>query len=66
MESEEMMKKLADNFGTLVMVSKRHPSSMSRLKNLLISEGVSETSARRKIDGSRSENCLEQWRKTAP
>ena len=49
MQSEEMMKKLADNFGTLVMVSKRHPSSMSRLKNLLISEGVSETSARRKI-----------------
>ena len=49
MQSEEMMKKLADNFGTLMMVSKRHPSSMSRLKNLLISEGVSETSARRKI-----------------
>ena len=49
MQSEETMKKLADNFGTLVMVSKRHPSSMSRLKNLLIAEGVSETSARRKI-----------------
>ena len=49
MQSEEMMKKLADNFGTLVMVNRRHPSSMSRLKNLLISEGVSETSARRKI-----------------
>ena len=48
MQSEETMKKLADNFGTLVMVSKRHPSSMSRLKNLLIAEGVSETSARRK------------------
>ena len=30
-------------------MSKRHPSSMSRLKNLLIAEGVSETSARRKI-----------------
>ena len=49
MQSEEIMKKLADNFGTLVMVNKRHPSSVSRLKNLLISEGVSETSARRKI-----------------
>lgn len=49
MQSEETMKKLADNFGTLVMVSKRRPSSMSRLKNLLMSEGVSETSARRKI-----------------
>ena len=49
MQSEETMKKLADNFRTLVMVSKRHPSSMSRLKNLLIAEGVSETSARRKI-----------------
>lgn len=49
MQSEEIMKKLADNFGTLVMVAKRHPSSMSRLKNLLILEGVSETSARRKI-----------------
>ena len=33
----------------LVFVSKRYPSSMSRLKNLLMSEGVSETSARRKI-----------------
>ena len=49
MQSEETMKKLADNFETLVMVNKRHPSSMSRLKNLLIAEGVSETSARRKI-----------------
>lgn len=49
MQSEETMKKLSDNFGTLVMVSKRHPSSMSRLKNLLIAEGISETSARRKI-----------------
>lgn len=49
MQSEETMKKLVDNFETLVMVGKRHPSSMSRLKNLLMSEGVSETSARRKI-----------------
>ena len=47
MQSEEIMKKLADNFGTLVMVNKRHPSSMSRLKNLLISEGVSETSTKK-------------------
>ena len=59
MQSEEMMKKLADNFGTLVMVNKRHPSSMSRLKNLLISEGVSETSARRKIaDLDTGAGCL--------
>ena len=43
------MKKLADNYETLVFVSKRYPSSMSRLKNLLMLEGVSETSARRKI-----------------
>ena len=59
MQSEEMMKKLADNFGTLVMVNRRHPSSMSRLKNLLISEGVSETSARRKIaDLDTGAGCL--------
>ena len=59
MQSEEIMKKIADNFGTLVMVNKRHPSSMSRLKNLLISEGVSETSARRKIaDLDTSAGCL--------
>ena len=59
MQSEEIMKKLADNFGTLVMVNKRHPSSMSRLKNLLISEGVSETSARRKIaDLDTGAGCL--------
>ena len=59
MQSEEIMKKLADNFGTLVMVNKRHPSSMSRLKNLLISEGVSETSARRKIaDLETGAGCL--------
>ena len=49
MQSKEAMKKLADNYETLVFVSKRYPSSMSRLKNLLMSEGVSETSARRKI-----------------
>ena len=49
MQSKEVMKKLADNYETLVFVSKRYPSSMSRLKNLLMSEGVSETSARRKI-----------------
>ena len=49
MQSKEIMKKLADNYETLVFVSKRYPSSMSRLKNLLMSEGVSETSARRKI-----------------
>lgn len=59
MQSEEIMKKLSDNFGTLVMVNKRHPSSMSRLKNLLISEGVSETSARRKIaDLETGAGCL--------
>ena len=51
MQSKEVMKKLADNYETLVFVSKRYPSSMSRLKNLLMSEGVSETSARRKISG---------------
>ena len=49
MQSKEVMKKLADNYETLVFVSKRYPSSMSRLKNLLMSEGVSETSARRKL-----------------
>lgn len=49
MQAKEMVKKLADNYETLVMVMNRHPSSMSRLKNLLIAEGVSETSARRKI-----------------
>ena len=59
MQSEEIMKKIADNFGTLVMVNKCHPSSMSRLKNLLISEGVSETSARRKIaDLDTDAGCL--------
>lgn len=59
MQSEEIMKKLADNFGTLLMVNRRHPSSMSRLKNLLISEGVSETSARRKIaDLDTGAGCL--------
>ena len=59
MQSEEIMKKLADNYETLVMVNKRHPSSMSRLKNLLISEGVSETSARRKIaDLETGAGCL--------
>ena len=49
MQSKEVMKKLADNYETLIFVSKRYPSSMLRLKNLLMSEGVSETSARRKI-----------------
>lgn len=49
MQSKKVMKKLVDNYETLVFVSKRYPSSMSRLKNLLMSEGVSETSARRKI-----------------
>ena len=53
------MKKLADNYETLVFVSKRYPSSMSRLKNLLMSEGVSETSARRKIADLETEaGCL--------
>ena len=32
MQSKEVMKKLADNYETLVFVSKRYPSSMSRLK----------------------------------
>lgn len=49
MQSKEVIKKLADNYETLLFVSKRYPSSMSRLKNLLMSEGVSEASARRKI-----------------
>ena len=59
MQSKEVMKKLADNYETLVFVSKRYPSSMSRLKNLLMSEGVSETSARRKIADLETEaGCL--------
>ena len=59
MQSKEIMKKLADNYETLIFVSKRYPSSMSRLKNLLMSEGVSETSARRKIADLETEaGCL--------
>ena len=59
MQSKEVMKKLADNYETLVFVSKRYPSSTSRLKNLLMSEGVSETSARRKIADLETEaGCL--------
>ena len=59
MQSKEVMKKLADNYETLVFVSKRYPSSMSRLKNLLMSEGVSETSARRKmVDLETEAGCL--------
>ena len=59
MRSKEVMKKLADNYGTLDMVCRRRPSSMSRLKNLLISEGISETSARRKIaDLDTEDGCL--------
>ena len=59
MQSKEVMKKLADNYETLVFVSKRYPSSMSRLKNLLMSERVSETSARRKIADLETEaGCL--------
>lgn len=59
MQSKEVMKKLADNYETLVFVSKRYPSSMSRLKKLLMSEGVSETSARRKIADLETEaGCL--------
>ena len=59
MQSKEVMKKFADNYETLVFVSKRYPSSMSRLKNLLMSEGVSETSARRKIADLETEvGCL--------
>ena len=49
MQSKEVIKKLADTYETLLFVSERHPSSMSRLKNLLMAEGISETSARRKI-----------------
>lgn len=59
MQSKEVIKKLADNYETLLFVSKRYPSSMSRLKNLLMSEGVSETSARRKIADLETEaGCL--------
>ena len=59
MQLKEVMKKLADNYETLVFVSKRYPSSMSRLKNLLMSEGVSETSAHRKIADLETEaGCL--------
>ena len=59
MQSKEVMKKLADNYETLIFVSKRYPSSMSRLKNLLMSEGISETSARRKIADLETEaGCL--------
>ena len=59
MQSKEVMKKLTDNYETLVFVSKRYPSSMSRLKNLILSEGVSETSARRKIVDLETEaGCL--------
>ena len=59
MQSKEAMKKLVDNYETLVFVSKRYPSSMSRLKNLLMSEGVSETSARGKIADLETEaRCL--------
>lgn len=65
MQSKEVMKKLADNYETLVFVSKRYPSSMSRLKNLLMSEGVSETSARRKIADLETEaGCLVVERST--
>ena len=38
MRSKEVMKKLADNYGTLELVCRRRPSSMTRLKNLLMSE----------------------------
>ena len=59
MQSKEVIKKLADTYETLLFVSERHPSSMSRLKNLLISEGISETSARRKIAALDTEDgCL--------
>ena len=59
MQSKEVIKKLADTYETLLFVSERHPSSMSRLKNLLMSEGVSETSARRKIaDLDTEDGCL--------
>ena len=59
MQSKEVIKKLADTYETLLFVSERHPSSMSRLKNLLMSEGISETSARRKIaDLDTADGCL--------
>lgn len=59
MQSKEVIKKLADTYETLLFVSERHPSSMSRLKNLLMAEGISETSARRKIaDLDTEEGCL--------
>lgn len=59
MQSKEVIKKLADTYETLLLVSERHPSSMSRLKNLLMSEGISETSARRKIaDLDTEDGCL--------
>ena len=59
MQSKEVMKKLADTYETLLFVSERHPSSMSRLKNLLMAEGISETSARRKIaDLDTADGCL--------
>lgn len=59
MRSKEVMKKLADNYGTLELVCRRRPSSMPRLKNLLMSEGISETSARRKIaDLDTEDGCL--------
>ena len=59
MQSKEVIKKLADTYETLLFVSERHPGSMSRLKNLLMSEGISETSARRKIaDLDTADGCL--------
>lgn len=59
MKSKEIIKKLADTYETLLFVSEWHPSSMSRLKNLLMSEGISETSARRKIaDLDTADGCL--------
>ena len=59
MQSKDVIKKLADTYETLLFVSERHPSSMSRLKNLLMSEGISETSARRKIaDLDTADGCL--------
>lgn len=59
MQSKELMKKLADTYDTLVFVSMRNLSSISRLKNLLMSEGIPETSARRKIaDLDTADGCL--------
>lgn len=59
MQSNEFAKKLADNYRTLMFVVKRHPSSMSRLKNMLMAEGMPETSARRKIaELETEEGCL--------